>query len=189
MSWHPTVEHPRVRGGAPYALAELCPEADAAYNLPAAVRMTGVLDRRALALAADDLVARHQALRTTLSSPPGGIIAELAPAQKASCASSTSAEASRRNSRHCAPQRTRLPSLSLSPGHRCCAPRCTASAPRNTYCPSSSTTARATAGPSTTRSCPIVVGERGLVGRAVMPFSRQIRSNSSSAGTAWCTCR
>ena len=32
------------------------------------------------------------------------------------------------------------------------------------------------------RSCPVVVGERGLVSRWVMPFSRQIRSNSTSAG-------
>ena len=29
---------------------------------------------------------------------------------------------------------------------------------------------------------PVVVGERGLVSRWVMPFSRQIRSNSTSAG-------
>jgi len=29
---------------------------------------------------------------------------------------------------------------------------------------------------------PVVVGDLGLVRRAVMPFSRQIRSNSTSAG-------
>ena len=29
---------------------------------------------------------------------------------------------------------------------------------------------------------PVVVGERGLVSRWEMPFSRQIRSNSTSAG-------
>ena len=29
---------------------------------------------------------------------------------------------------------------------------------------------------------PVVVGDRGLVSRWVMPFSRQIRSNSTSAG-------
>jgi hypothetical protein len=29
---------------------------------------------------------------------------------------------------------------------------------------------------------PVVVGERGLVKRVVMPFSRQIRSNRTSAG-------
>ena len=29
---------------------------------------------------------------------------------------------------------------------------------------------------------PVVVGDRGFVSRGVMPFSRQIRSNSTSAG-------
>ena len=29
---------------------------------------------------------------------------------------------------------------------------------------------------------PVVVGDRGFVSRWVMPFSRQIRSNSTSAG-------
>ncbi|MEU2005891.1 non-ribosomal peptide synthase/polyketide synthase [Rhodococcus sp. NPDC019616] len=43
-----------------------------AYNLPFAVRLSGVLDARALASAVDDVVARHEALRTVFPDTPDG---------------------------------------------------------------------------------------------------------------------
>ena len=43
----------------------------AAYNLPAALRIRGPIDRRALRRALDLLVARHEALRTTLAEHDG----------------------------------------------------------------------------------------------------------------------
>ncbi|WP_335743621.1 non-ribosomal peptide synthase/polyketide synthase [Rhodococcus oxybenzonivorans] len=43
-----------------------------AYNLPFAVRLSGVLDARALASAVDDVVARHESLRTVFPDTPDG---------------------------------------------------------------------------------------------------------------------
>nr|QEO74431.1 condensation domain-containing protein [uncultured bacterium] len=47
-----------------------------AYNLPAAVRMTGQLDPQTLAAALGELVRRHETLRTTFGSGPVQIISE-----------------------------------------------------------------------------------------------------------------
>jgi amino acid adenylation domain-containing protein len=40
------------------------------YNVPAAVRLTGPLDRAALAAGFDEVLARHEVLRTTFGDPP-----------------------------------------------------------------------------------------------------------------------
>ncbi|MGW3819375.1 non-ribosomal peptide synthase/polyketide synthase [Streptomyces sp. NPDC005046] len=44
-----------------------------AYNIPAAWRLTGALDRAALEAAVDDLVARHATLRTVFPTDPDGL--------------------------------------------------------------------------------------------------------------------
>ncbi|WP_312033990.1 non-ribosomal peptide synthase/polyketide synthase [Rhodococcus sp. 3A] len=44
----------------------------ATYNLPAAVRLTGSLDRAALTSAIDDLITRHESLRTVFPDSRGG---------------------------------------------------------------------------------------------------------------------
>jgi amino acid adenylation domain-containing protein len=48
-----------------------------AYNLPAAVRVIGPLDRAALTEALGDVLARHDALRTALVSTPEGVVADI----------------------------------------------------------------------------------------------------------------
>ncbi|WP_162884869.1 condensation domain-containing protein, partial [Pseudomonas syringae] len=46
-------------------LDQLDPTASAAYHMPAALRLTGTLDKPALKAALDHLVVRHESLRTT----------------------------------------------------------------------------------------------------------------------------
>ncbi len=60
-------------------LSRLEPES-AAYNIPVAVRLTGVLDRAALAAALGRIVARHEALRTTFATVAGSPVQRIAPA-------------------------------------------------------------------------------------------------------------
>ncbi len=60
-------------------LAQLEPES-AAYNVPAAVRLTGALDRAALAAALGGIVARHEALRTSFPTVAGEPVQKVAPA-------------------------------------------------------------------------------------------------------------
>ncbi|OTA16216.1 Amino acid adenylation [Xenorhabdus vietnamensis] len=55
-------------------LGQLDPAASQAYHLPAALRLTGSLDRHALAIALDRLVARHESLRTRFVSIAGQLI-------------------------------------------------------------------------------------------------------------------
>ncbi|HEX8275251.1 MAG TPA: condensation domain-containing protein [Longimicrobiaceae bacterium] len=43
-----------------------------AYNMPAGLRLRGPLDVRALRRALDEIVRRHEALRTVFAAPPGG---------------------------------------------------------------------------------------------------------------------
>ena len=50
-----------------------------AYNVPAALRLKGSLDRLALARAFNQVVARHEALRTTLHSRQGALVQVVAP--------------------------------------------------------------------------------------------------------------
>ncbi|MEI7137390.1 condensation domain-containing protein, partial [Pectobacterium atrosepticum] len=52
-------------------LAQLDPAASQAYHLPAALRLTGRLDRPALTTALNGLVARHESLRTRFTSIDG----------------------------------------------------------------------------------------------------------------------
>ncbi|MBN3244413.1 condensation domain-containing protein, partial [Pectobacterium brasiliense] len=52
-------------------LAQLDPAASQAYHLPAALRLTGRLDRPALTSALNGLVARHESLRTRFTSLDG----------------------------------------------------------------------------------------------------------------------
>ncbi|MFP2909701.1 condensation domain-containing protein, partial [Pyxidicoccus sp. 3LFB2] len=51
-----------------------------AYNLPAAVRMEGVLDVPALERSASEVVRRHESLRTTFRNGPEGALQVIAPA-------------------------------------------------------------------------------------------------------------
>ncbi|WP_432707384.1 condensation domain-containing protein, partial [Pectobacterium carotovorum] len=52
-------------------LTQLDPAASQAYNLPAALRLTGQLDRPALTTALDGLIARHESLRTRFTAVNG----------------------------------------------------------------------------------------------------------------------
>ncbi len=45
--------------------------ANPAYNMPLALRLSGVLDRAALHAALDDLVQRHESLRTIFPNEDG----------------------------------------------------------------------------------------------------------------------
>src|SRR5262245_17650468 len=80
---------PAPRGAAPLPLSDgqlglwLHDQAvpgDPAYNMPAAVRLLGELDRAALAAALDQLVARHEALRTTIQLAEGEPVQQVAAA-------------------------------------------------------------------------------------------------------------
>ncbi|HEX9945845.1 MAG TPA: condensation domain-containing protein, partial [Thermoanaerobaculia bacterium] len=50
-----------------------------AYNLPSAVRIEGRLDLRALAATFDEILRRHEVLRTSFASGPDGLLQEIAP--------------------------------------------------------------------------------------------------------------
>ncbi|WP_342381799.1 non-ribosomal peptide synthase/polyketide synthase [Myxococcus stipitatus] len=56
----------------------------ASYNVPGAVRMTGPLDRAALAKTFDELVRRHEALRTSFQSENGVAVQVISPETKVS---------------------------------------------------------------------------------------------------------
>jgi amino acid adenylation domain-containing protein len=60
-------------------LHQLAPEASA-YNLPCTVRLTGTLDVPALERSLDEIVRRHEALRTTFAARPGGPVQLVGPA-------------------------------------------------------------------------------------------------------------
>ncbi|WP_416276896.1 amino acid adenylation domain-containing protein [Nocardia sp. alder85J] len=55
----------------------------AAYNLPFALRLTGSLDVEALAAALDDVVERHEVLRTIYPEGPDGPVQQILPAAEA----------------------------------------------------------------------------------------------------------
>ncbi|WP_324195191.1 non-ribosomal peptide synthase/polyketide synthase [Nocardia puris] len=59
-----------------WVLNRLSPES-AAYNIPAALRLTGALDRAALAAAVADLLDRHESLRTRYPDTAGGPVQEV----------------------------------------------------------------------------------------------------------------
>ena len=61
-----------------FFLHELEPDS-AAYSIPDAVRLTGPLDANALAAALDDLVQRHEGLRTTFELEDGRPVQRVAP--------------------------------------------------------------------------------------------------------------
>ncbi|RJO72003.1 non-ribosomal peptide synthetase [Nocardia panacis] len=54
----------------------------AAYNLPFALRLSGELDTDALAAALDDVLARHEVLRTVYPETPDGPVQVILPAQR-----------------------------------------------------------------------------------------------------------
>ncbi|MFK0173923.1 amino acid adenylation domain-containing protein [Streptomyces sp. NPDC090306] len=88
---------PRVRPDRPplsYAQSRLwfldrAREAGAAYNVPVALRMTGDLDTDALRAALDDVVARHEVLRTTFAEHDGTPWQRVRPAAEAHLAFET----------------------------------------------------------------------------------------------------
>ncbi|MFL5540285.1 MAG: condensation domain-containing protein, partial [Longimicrobiaceae bacterium] len=53
--------------------------ADASYNLPAALRLRGVIDAAALERALGEVVRRHEALRTTFAEQDGAPVQVIAP--------------------------------------------------------------------------------------------------------------
>lgn len=59
-------------------LAQLEPESPA-YNIPLAVRVTGLLDMDALRGSCDEIVRRHEVLRTTFGQDDGGLIQIVSP--------------------------------------------------------------------------------------------------------------
>src|SRR5207244_8650888 len=61
-------------------LSQLEPSSNAAYHLPLAARLEGDLDVVALQQAVDELVARHEALRTRICVVDGGPVQAIAPA-------------------------------------------------------------------------------------------------------------
>ncbi|HXG50498.1 MAG TPA: amino acid adenylation domain-containing protein [candidate division Zixibacteria bacterium] len=77
----------RYRGWAPasdsqtriWYMEQFAPESGA-YNVTAAIRFTGTMDREALRRAVDRLVERHEALRTTFQSSDGRLVQVIAPA-------------------------------------------------------------------------------------------------------------
>ncbi|MFC4044702.1 amino acid adenylation domain-containing protein [Dactylosporangium siamense] len=52
----------------------------ATYNIPLALRLTGILDRDALQAAFRDVVARHESLRTTVRTVAGSAVQQITPA-------------------------------------------------------------------------------------------------------------
>ncbi|MFD4183964.1 condensation domain-containing protein, partial [Rhodococcus sp. NPDC058514] len=63
-------------------LSQFDPESAAAYNIPAALRLSGNLDVDALRAAVGDLVARHEVLRTIYPSAADGVIQVILPAER-----------------------------------------------------------------------------------------------------------
>jgi amino acid adenylation domain-containing protein len=61
-------------------LDQLDHAAGAAYHMPAALRLTGALDRDALRATLDRIVARHEGLRTTFAAGASGPVQVIAPA-------------------------------------------------------------------------------------------------------------
>jgi amino acid adenylation domain-containing protein len=61
-----------------YFLAALGEECSIAYNVPAAVRVSGLLDTKALSLAINDLIGRHEVLQMEFRSTRAGISAQVA---------------------------------------------------------------------------------------------------------------
>ncbi|WP_084495016.1 non-ribosomal peptide synthetase [Nocardia shimofusensis] len=61
-----------------WVVNRLAPDS-AAYNIPAAIRLTGELDHAALTAAVADLLARHETLRTRYPDSPDGPIQEVLP--------------------------------------------------------------------------------------------------------------
>src|SRR6266550_165111 len=61
-------------------LSQLEPSSNAAYHLPLAARLDGELDVVAFQQAVDELVARHEALRTRICTVDGGPVQVVAPA-------------------------------------------------------------------------------------------------------------
>ncbi|PPU79199.1 hypothetical protein XsacCFBP4641_20775, partial [Xanthomonas sacchari] len=61
-------------------LDQLDHAAGAAYHIPAALRLSGMLDRTALQCSLDRVVARHESLRTTFASVEGEPRQVIAPA-------------------------------------------------------------------------------------------------------------
>ena len=57
---------------------QLQPESSA-YNIPVAIRLQGLLDVRAMEDALDELVARHEILRTTIATVNGRPVQRIAP--------------------------------------------------------------------------------------------------------------
>ena len=107
-----------------------------AYNLPAAVLLTGPLDRAAFAASLEEVVARHEALRTTFGLRTDGRAGAADRPAGAAAASrgSTSRACRRRRARRrpCgSPPRRRCARSTWRAG-RCCAPRCCAWTPRAT---------------------------------------------------------
>ncbi|MFG2595885.1 amino acid adenylation domain-containing protein [Streptomyces sp. NPDC048462] len=54
-------------------VTEAMGDAGTAYHMPLALRLSGTLDRGALSAALDDVVARHESLRTVFSEDPEGV--------------------------------------------------------------------------------------------------------------------
>ncbi len=106
----------------------------AAYNIPAAVELSGPLDAAPCG-GLGEVVRRHEALRTTFPSHGGEPYQAIAPAAPLPLPlvdlAALPAAAVRRGG---APGAERRSSRSISPPVRCCAPRCCGSARSGTSC-------------------------------------------------------